>query len=300
MKQIKLNTDDLIRLSVTGEIDHPTLRKTGYVINASGRVEVYPSVGGISYNARVGDRAIGWMADHVEPGVSIANTGKPAGEYSPNAALNVLACIGNRAEVITGEMKGAIGYVTGKHGGIDHVMVDYENSVLERLQIGDRILIKSFGVGLRLLDFFPDILAMNVDPDLLLKLNIEISDKLRFGVTHMIPAKLMGAGIGNSSAHTGDYDIQVFDKKAIEEYRLNHLRFGDIVAIIDSDASYGWIYHEGAVTIGVIAHSNSVISGHGPGVTTIMTSPGGKIEPFFDKTANIKQYMVNQEIPVDK
>jgi hypothetical protein len=299
MNSLNLNTDDLIRLSVTGEIDHPTLRKTGYVINAAGRVEVYPSVGGISYNARIGDRATGWMADHVEPGVSIANSGKSVGEYSPNAALNVLACIGNRAEVITGEMKGSTGYVTGKHGGIDHVMVDYDTSVLERLQIGDKILIKSFGVGLRLLDFYPDILAMNIDPELLLKLNIEKNDRLRVGVTHLIPAKLMGSGIGSSSAHAGDYDIQLFDQKAIEKYNLGNLRFGDIVAIIDSDASYGWIYREGAVTIGVIAHSSSVISGHGPGVTTILTSPTGKIEPFIDKDANIKKYMSESGATVD-
>lgn len=291
MKSLKLNTENLIRLSVSGEIDHPTLRKTGYVINANGRVEVYPSVGGISYNARIGDRATGWMADHVEPGVSISNPGKSVGEYSPNAALNVLACIGNRAEVISGEMKGASGYVTGKHGGIDHVMVDFDTSVLEKLQIGDKILIKSFGVGLRLLDFHPDILAMNIDPELLFKLNIEKVKGLRVGVTHLIPAKLMGAGIGNSSAYSGDYDIQLFDEKAIKKYGLDNLRFGDVVAIIDSDASYGWIYREGAVTIGVIAHSNSVISGHGPGVTTVLTSPGGKIEPVIDRGANIKNYL---------
>jgi len=291
MKSLKLNTENLIRLSVSGEIDHPTLRKTGYVINANGRVEVYPSVGGISYNARIGDRATGWMADHVEPGVSISNPGKSVGEYSPNAALNVLACIGNRAEVISGEMKGASGYVTGKHGGIDHVMVDFETSVLEKLQIGDKILIKSFGVGLRLLDFHPEILAMNIDPELLFKLNIGKVKGLRVGVTHLIPAKLMGAGIGNSSAYSGDYDIQLFDEKAIKKYGLDNLRFGDVVAIIDSDASYGWIYREGAVTIGVIAHSNSVISGHGPGVTTVLTSPGGKIEPVIDRGANIKNYL---------
>ena len=89
----------------------------------------------------------------------------------------------------------------------------------------------------------------------------------------------MGAGLGSTSAHSGDYDIQIFDAKAIEEFRLDSLRLGDIVAILDSDASHGWIYREGAVTVGVIAHSNSVISGHGPGVTTLLTSRSGKIRP---------------------
>ena len=47
----------------------------------------------------------------------------------------------------------------------------------------------------------------------------------------------------------------------------------------------------GAITIGVIAHSNSVISGHGPGVTTVLTSPKGMIEPFIDPDANLINYL---------
>jgi len=291
---MRMNTEKLVRLSVTGEIDHPTLRKTGYVINSNGKAEVYPSVGGITYNARIGQPAVGWMADHVEPGVSIVNSGKSVGEYSPNGALNVLACIGNRVQVVSGEAKGAVGYVTGKHGGIDHVMVDFEPQILEKLMIGDKMLIKSFGVGLRLLDYYPEILCMNIDPDLLTKFNISGKKKLQIGVTHKIPVQLMGAGIGSSSAHSGDYDIQLFDDTAIEKYNLDTLRFGDVVAIIDSDASYGWIYREGAVTIGIIAHSNSVISGHGPGVTTILTSPAGLIDPIIDPEANLINYLYSQ------
>ncbi|GAB4376368.1 MAG: DUF4438 domain-containing protein [Calditrichia bacterium] len=276
-----------------GEVDHPTLRKTGYVINSRGRAEVYPSVGGIAYNVRIGQPAVGWMADHVEPGVSIINSGKSSGEYSPNAGLNVLACIGNTAEVISGDAKGAKGKVTGKHGGIDHVMVDFDPEILDKLVIGDKILVKSFGVGLQLLDYHPEVRVMNIDPELLLKLNLKVGKKIGIGVTHIIPAKLMGSLLGSSSAFTGDYDIQIFDEKAIEEYKLNSLRFGDIVSIIDSDASFGWIYREGAVTIGIVTHSNSVISGHGPGVTTILTSSSGRIEPFIDPQANLIHYFHN-------
>jgi hypothetical protein len=173
-------------------------------------------------------------------------------------------------------------------------MVDFDWSVLEKLQVGDKIAIKSFGVGLRLLDFYPDVLAMNLDPWLLQKLNIRVSDALEIGVTHLIPAELMGAGIGSSSAHSGDYDLQLFDPPSVEKYKLNRLRFGDVVAIMNSDARYGWIYREGAVSIGVIVHSNSVISGHGPGVTTILTSATGKIRPFVDENANLLNYFYNQ------
>ncbi|UCF65089.1 MAG: DUF4438 domain-containing protein [bacterium] len=289
--KLQLNIDKLVQLSVVGEIDHPTLRKTGYVINSRGQAAVYPSVGGISYNVQIGSPAVGWMADHVEPGVSIRNSGPSAGEYSPNGALNVLACIGNPAQVISGEAKGARGVVTGKHGGIDHVMVDFPPEILEKLTIGDKIMIRSFGVGLQLLRYHSEILVMNLDPGLLQKLNVKAGKFLEIGVTHQIPAKLMGAGLGSISAHSGDYDIQIFDDKAIAQYHLDTLKLGDLVAIIDSDASHGWIYREGAVTIGVISHANSVISGHGPGVTTVLTSSVGRIKPFADKTANLVKFI---------
>ena len=62
---------------------------------------------------------------------------------------------------------------------------------------------------------------------------------------------------------------------------------GGIVAIMDADHSYGRIFKSGAVSIGVVVHSDSRVSGHGPGVATLMTSPGGKIVPRIDKRANI-------------
>ena len=289
---MKLNTDKLVKLTVMGEISHPTLRKTGYVTTADGKVEAYPSVGGITTNRRIGDSAIDLMADHVEPGVSIRNSGPSVGDYSPNGGLNVLSCIGNRAIVTSGDSKGAEGFVTGKHGGVDHVMIDFGTDVLLKLQIGDKIHIQSFGTGLRLLDHYPEILVMNIDPDLLRVMNItEKAKTLAVGVTHIIPAKLMGSGLGSASVYSGDYDIQMFDPKTVRRNRLSSLRFGDVVAIIDSDASFGWIYREGAITIGIIVHSNSVISGHGPGVTTIMTSGAGKIRPVIDKKANLKNYL---------
>lgn len=288
---MRMNTEQLVRLAVMAEISHPTLRKTGYVTTSEGKAEVYPSVGGITYNCRIGDSAIDIMADHVEPGVSVRNNAPSAGEYSPNGALNVLACLGNKATVISGDAKGAEGFVTGKHGGIDHVMVDFQPDILQQLNIGDKIRIETFGTGLQLPDYYPHILVMNIDPHLLLKMNIaEKSGKtLEMGVTHIIPAKVMGAGIGATSAYSGDYDIQMFDEKVVKKHRLDSMRFGDIVAITDSDASHGWIYREGALTIGIVAHSRSVISGHGPGVTTILTSPAGKIKPVIDPQANLKR-----------
>ena len=142
-EKMKTNKTQLVKMAVMTEVSHPTLRKTGYVTTTEGKVEVYPSVGGITYNFRIGDSALDLMADHVEPGVSTRNSGPSAGEYSANAALNVLACIGNKAVVISGDAKGKQGVVTGKHGGIDHVMVDFEPNILAMLNIGDKIRIET-------------------------------------------------------------------------------------------------------------------------------------------------------------
>ena len=72
-----------------------------YVIGADGRRSCLPSQGGIVYNVRVGDSAFGWLADLVQPGVSIRARAEPA-----NQALNVLSCLGNEAIVVCGEATG--------------------------------------------------------------------------------------------------------------------------------------------------------------------------------------------------
>jgi len=55
----------------------------------------------------------------------------------------------------------------------------------------------------------------------------------------------------------------------------------------DADHTFGRMYRKGAITIGVVVHSDCVLSGHGPGVTTIITSSRGAILPELDSRANI-------------
>lgn len=274
-------------MSVMGEIASPTLRNV-YNVSATGTPLVLPGVGGITYNLRVGDLACGWQADHVEPGVSTDNKEADARMgVAANTAFNVLSCIGNEAVVASGDGKGDKGVVTGKHGGIEHVLIDFRPETLEKLQIGDRILIKAYGVGLKLLDF-PDIKLTNMDPRLLEALNPKPnSDKLEIPVTHTIPAAIMGSGLGANQVNSGDYDIQLFDENIVKQYGLENLRLGDFVAIIDADHSFGRIYRQGAITIGIVVHTNCVTAGHGPGVTTLMTCSNGKIIPQITPKANV-------------
>ena len=284
---LKTNTEKLIKLSVIGEIASPTIRSV-YNVSATGKPMVLPGVGGITYNLRVGDPACGWEADHVEPGASVENKENDARQgQAANTAFNVLACVGNQAIVAAGNSKGAIGTVTGKHGGIEHVLVDFESEVLEQLLPGDRILVKAFGTGLKLLDF-PDIKVLNMDPRFLEVWNPYPNGcKLEVPVTHIVPAAIMGSGLGANQVNSGDYDIQLFDEAVVEQYGLESLRLGDLVAIIDADHSFGRIYRQGAVSVGVVVHTNCVTAGHGPGVTTLMTSLDGKIVPQLNRKANI-------------
>jgi hypothetical protein len=284
---LKTNAEKLIKISVMGEIASPTIRSV-YNVSATGKPLVLPGVGGITYNLRVGDPACGWEADHVEPGVSVENKENDARSgQAANTAFNVLSCVGNQATVATGEAKGAKGIVTGKHGGIEHVLVDFQSEVLEKLVLGDRILVKAYGVGLKLLDF-PEIKVLNMDPSLLEVWNPQPNGgKLEVPVTHIVPAAIMGSGLGANQVNSGDYDIQLFDETVVKQYGLESLSLGDLVAIIDADHSFGRIYRQGAVSVGVVVHTNCVTAGHGPGVTTLMTSPDGKIVPQITQNANI-------------
>ncbi|MEM2631743.1 MAG: DUF4438 domain-containing protein [Candidatus Bathyarchaeia archaeon] len=287
MHILRTNVDKLVKISVVGEVASPVYGSV-YNISAEGVPMVLPGVGGITYNVRVGDPACGWEADHVEPGVSIENKeNDPRFGRGANTALNVLSCVGNEAVVVSGDAKDSRGVVTGKHGGIDHVLVDFPPETLEKLMLGDKVLVKAFGLGLKLLDF-PDVKVMNMDPHFLEALDPKPNgDKLEVPVTHVIPAAIMGSGLGNNQTYSGDYDIQLFDENVRREYGLDDLRLGDLVAILDADHSYGRIYRKGAVSVGIIVHTDCVTSGHGPGVTTLMTSSSGKIIPKIDPKANI-------------
>ena len=283
---LRTNEKKLVKISVTGSVNHPTLAAAGYNVGADGVLRVLPGVGGITYNCRVGDPCVGLAADHVEPGVSMRQQGRSNDRQ--NAALNILACVGNKARVISGDAKGAAGTVTGKHGGIDHVLVDFDEPTKKKMAVGDKIQVEAYGTGLAFEDL-AGVRIMNCDPTLLaaMKLKELPGGRIEAPVAAVVPACIMGSGLGHNSCHTGDYDIQMFDEKTVAEYGLGELRFGDIVAITDADHSFGRIYKTGAVSVGVVVHSDSDVSGHGPGVTTLLTSTDGLITPRVTSRANL-------------
>ncbi|MGA8841634.1 MAG: DUF4438 domain-containing protein [Candidatus Aquilonibacter sp.] len=282
---LRINREELVLSAVTGEVA-PMLVNTGlYDVSFDGRPFIVPSVGGITPNVRVGASAFAFMADHIEPAVSVKHP-----DDRLNTTLNVLACIGNEAVVSSGDAKGERGRVTGKHGGVEHVMVDFSPDVMRKMTIGDKITVWSCGLGLRFLDL-PEILAFNLDPDLVHRMGMAIhGGRLRVRVARIAPASVMGSGLGRSTVVRGDYDIQTFDDELTAKYGLRELRLGDVVAISDADNSFGRIYRSGAISVGVVVHGGSFVAGHGPGVTTILTSATGGIDVELDEHANLATY----------
>jgi hypothetical protein len=110
---------------------------------------------------------------------------------------------------------------------------------------------------------------------------------LEVPVTHTLPAAIIGSGLGKNSVWRGDFDIQLFDAPTRRRCGLETLRFGDLVAVIDSDTRYGAAFRAGRVTIGVVVHSDSTVAAHGPGTTVLLTGPASCLRPVRNERANI-------------
>ncbi len=267
------NAGALVEVVVAGQVTNPLLRGSPYRIGRDGMLRVVPGTGGIVLNRRVGDPAVGLAGDHIEPGVTLRNNDRESvgTKEAPNRGLLLNSCVGNRAYVVTGPATGAVGTVTGKHGGINHVIVE----------------IHAVGQGMRLPDH-PSVAALNLSPRLLQRWGIRAhGSHLHVPCTHVVPAALMGSGLGKAEGVLGDTDIQLSDPRVRSMYRLDRLRLGDFVAICPMDYRFGASFVGGALTIGVVVHSDSFVAGHGPGVTPLLMSRDGALRPVFRADANL-------------
>jgi hypothetical protein len=279
---VRTNREQLVEMAVGGEV-WPAALRSPYRPNAQGIAKIFMGTAGVILNARVGDPAYGWAADHVEPAVSIRNRAD-----GPEHALHYLACIGNTAIMTSGEAKGARGIVTGEHA---HIMVDFAPEVLEKICIGDQVLIRAIGMGLEMLDY-PEIAVRKMSPQLFDALRIEeLGDgRIRLPVAAEIPGYLMGSG-AELGADYVDQDMMTNDRATLAELGLDDLRIGDILAVRDHDHTMNRGYREGAITIGLINHADSYMTGHGPGVMDLLSCATPKIETYIDKRANLAAYL---------
>ena len=279
------NQDDLVAVSVAGVVAHPGfpgLPAEPYRLAADGTPFLLPTYGGIVYNVSVGDRAFGWAADCIHPGVSIHQA-----DDNRNRGLNVFACIGNPARVMSGGAAGAVGVVTGKSGRFsEQVIVHVSKETRTRMAVGDQVLVRAEGVGLRLTDH-PDVSLKGISPQLLSVLPVREQDgHVAFGVTASIPPHLVGAGLGLTS-EGGSLHMQSTERALLSELGLDRLRLGDLVALEDTDSRYNHGYLRGARGIGVVASTDGPRAGYGPGIALLMTAPAGQLGSFEATDANL-------------
>jgi hypothetical protein len=281
-EKARINDGELLVTAVVGEVTSPSMAANPYEVDADGRPVVPVGMGGVCYNVKVGMSALGWAGDQVEPGLSIANAAAPA-----NEALNLFACVGNRAVVRSGDAAGVEGVVVGKHEvfmGAKHVLVHVDDGALERVVPGDSVVVRANGRGMRIAGA-PEIACHSLSPDLWRAWAPELRDgTVAVRVTRVLPPEVMGMGSGRVSAVTS-----VALQRGADE--LEGLRLGDLVAVSDWDATYYTGYREGALTVGVVACGDSPVLGNGPGMTLLLSAPGGLLRPEVDAAASIAELL---------
>lgn len=280
---IRTNAANLVEIAVAGTIAAPSYRRGPFLPDNDGLSVVLPGMYGYVYNIRVGDPAFGWQGDHVEPGASIDSD-----DEGVHHALHYLTCTGNKAVVTSGEAAGAEGIVTGEHA---RILVHFEPEVAEQLCVGDAIQIRAKGRGLQLLDH-PGIELKKMSPELLQAMGLKDlgNGRLRVPVAMELPVRIMASGAELNSEYV-DQDLTSGDRRLMEELGIDRLRLGDVVVIHHADHRFGRGYRKGHVAICLCIHGDSVMTGHGPGIMTIMTGTDENIEWVIDPGANIARQL---------
>ena len=269
-------------MSIGGYATQPSFKNPGYIPNNDGEAVIYPGMFGVVNNIKVGDNAFGWAGDHIEPGVSI-DSENPHEHF----ALHYLVCTGNKAIVRSGEAKGAIGIVTGEHA---RNLIHFESKTLDKICIGDQIDIITHGRGLKLLDF-PNIEIKKIDPKLLKSMLLRvIKKKLIVDVAIELPIRIMGSGAELNSEYV-DQDLMSGDRDLMKKLKIDQMKLGDLIAINHADHRWGRSYKKNYISIAICIHGDSVMSGHGPGIMTIMTGKKNDLGWKINKKANIKNLL---------
>ena len=279
---LKTNEKKLIKMSIGGYVTQPSFKNPGYIPDNDGNSVILPGMYGVVNNVKVGDKAFGWNGDHIEPGVSIDSE-----NINEHFALHYLVCTGNKAIVRSGEAKGKTGIVTGEHA---RNLIHFEQNILEKICVGDQIDIITHGRGLKLLDF-PEIEIKKIDPNLLKSMNFKVENKkLIVDVAIELPIKIMGSGAELNSEYV-DQDLMSGDRSLMKKLKIDQMKLGDLIVINHADHRWGRSYKKDHVSIALCIHGDSVMTGHGPGIMTIMTGTKKNLGWRINKKANLNNIL---------
>lgn len=283
MPNLLTNETSLVEMAVAGSVTTPSVKAGQYIPWPDGRSTVLPGMFGVTYNVHCGDRAFGWAADHVEPGVSIDDEADGGRHH----ALHYLTCIGNEAVVTSGMAEGARGVVIGEHA---RILVQFDDAAHRLIAPGDRIQVVTHGRGFALPEF-PAVEFKKMSPRLFHAMGVTARDgRLHVPVAMELPIRIMGSGAELNSEYV-DQDLMSGDRALMADHGIDRMRLGDLIAIRHADHHFGRSYREGAVSIALCIHGDSIMTGHGPGILTLMTARGGDIDFSIEPAANIARHL---------
>jgi hypothetical protein len=159
-QKIVTNKEKLLTIAVQGQIA-PAQPESSYITTWDGKPKMAIGIGGINYNLNIGDKVFGWASgDRATMGVATVGSGS---ERSESSWLNYTS-IGNEVKVLSDDAKGKKGVVIGKFRS--YVLVHFDEEVLEKLAIDDKLHVKARGIGLEIKGF-KDVFIHGVTPEVL-------------------------------------------------------------------------------------------------------------------------------------
>jgi|GEM_PF-4166445 len=109
---LKTNEKKIVEMLHQCKPIQPKRGITASVAGHSGVANNVSGIGGITLNIEIGDSVVGFVGDHLEPGVSCSANSEKSNEF-PNNSLQYYSCCGNEAVIISGKAKGKKGVVIG-------------------------------------------------------------------------------------------------------------------------------------------------------------------------------------------
>ncbi len=133
--------------------------------------------------------------------------------------------------------------------------------------------------------------SKKIDPNLLKSMNLKIVDKkLIVDVAMELPIRIMGSGAELNSEYV-DQDLMSGDRSLMKKLKIDQMRLGDLIVINHADHRWGRSFKKDYISIAICIHGDSVMTGHGPGIMTIMTGKRKNLGWKINKKANIKNIL---------
>jgi hypothetical protein len=154
------------------------------------------------------------------------------------------------------------------------------------MTIGDTIQIRTVGRGIQLQNH-QEIEYKKTSPALAEALDLRpVKGQIRCPVAMELPPRIMGSGAELNSEFV-DQDVMSGDRGLMEDLGIDQIRLGDLIGIRNVDHRFGRSFREGWIAICLCIHGDSVMTGHGPGILTLMTGPAALLDFEMDPSANI-------------